>query len=233
MEFLSLLYTVLLVAICLQQALLLYRSGKPAPRQDDEALKEWVRQQLDAQSKLFAQKQAELAQPGGDSGSAGDESRPAGLEPGAEPVSQRLRCLKYQAYAVEKGNGTAFSLSRPLQKEPPQDQNSQGGGQPHPQSGAQGYAAVLRVQHQLGNQHIVQPQGAQGQEKPCHGGGVLDFSKAAGPQAAGGGHAYPQVQKSQENFSSDDPDGVGRRLPGAHGNHRSGRMGAGLQGPSE
>ena len=61
MEFLSLLYTVLLVAICLQQALLLYRSGKPAPRQDDEALKEWVRQQLDAQSKLFAQKQAELA----------------------------------------------------------------------------------------------------------------------------------------------------------------------------
>ena len=61
MEFLSLLYTVLLVVICLQQALLLYRSGKPAPRQDDEALKEWVRQQLDAQSKLFAQKQAELA----------------------------------------------------------------------------------------------------------------------------------------------------------------------------
>ena len=61
MEFLSLLYTVLLVAICLQQALLLYRSGKPAPRQDDEARKEWVRQQLDARSKLFAQKQAELA----------------------------------------------------------------------------------------------------------------------------------------------------------------------------
>ena len=61
MGFLSLLYTVLLVFICLQQALLLYRSGKPAPRQDDEALKEWVRQQLDAQSKLFTQKQAELA----------------------------------------------------------------------------------------------------------------------------------------------------------------------------
>ena len=61
MEFLALLYTVLLVAICLLQALLLYRSGKPAPRQDDEALKEWVRQQMDAQSKLFAQKQAELA----------------------------------------------------------------------------------------------------------------------------------------------------------------------------
>ena len=61
MGFLALLYTVLLVAICLLQALLLYRSGKQAPRQDDEALKEWVRQQLDAQSKLFAQKQAELA----------------------------------------------------------------------------------------------------------------------------------------------------------------------------
>ena len=56
MEFLALLYTVLLVAICLLQALLLYRSGKQAPRQDDEALKEWVRLQLDAQSKLFAQK---------------------------------------------------------------------------------------------------------------------------------------------------------------------------------
>ena len=63
MEFLSLLYTVLLVAICLQQALLLYRSGKPAPRQDDEALKEWVHQQLDAQSKLFAQKQARTTTP--------------------------------------------------------------------------------------------------------------------------------------------------------------------------
>ncbi len=31
MEFLSLLYTVLLVAICLQQALLLYRSGNRHP----------------------------------------------------------------------------------------------------------------------------------------------------------------------------------------------------------
>ena len=50
--------TALLIVL---QALLLYRSGKQAPRQDDEALKEWVRQQLDAQSKLFAQQQAELA----------------------------------------------------------------------------------------------------------------------------------------------------------------------------
>ena len=39
MEFLAGLYTLLLVAICLLQALLLYRTGKPAARQDDEALK--------------------------------------------------------------------------------------------------------------------------------------------------------------------------------------------------
>ena len=61
MEFLSLLYTVLLVAICLQQAVLLYRSGKPAARQDNAELKVWLLQQLEAQNKLFAQKQAELA----------------------------------------------------------------------------------------------------------------------------------------------------------------------------
>ncbi len=61
MEFLSLLYTVLLVAICLQQAVLLYRSGKPAARQDNAELKVWLQQQLEAQNKLFAQKQAELA----------------------------------------------------------------------------------------------------------------------------------------------------------------------------
>ena len=61
MEFLSLLYTVLLVAICLQQAVLLYRSGKPAARQDNAELKAWLQQQLEAQNKLFAQKQAELA----------------------------------------------------------------------------------------------------------------------------------------------------------------------------
>ena len=43
MEFLAGLYTLLLVAICLLQALLLYRTGKPAARQDDEALKEGLR----------------------------------------------------------------------------------------------------------------------------------------------------------------------------------------------
>ena len=43
MGFLAGLYTLLLVAICLLQALLLYRTGKPAARQDDEALKEWLR----------------------------------------------------------------------------------------------------------------------------------------------------------------------------------------------
>ena len=46
MEFLAGLYTLLLVAICLLQALLLHRTGKPAAQQDDEALKEWLRQQL-------------------------------------------------------------------------------------------------------------------------------------------------------------------------------------------
>ena len=43
MEFLAGLYTLLLVAICLLQALLLHRTGKPAAQQDDEALKEWLR----------------------------------------------------------------------------------------------------------------------------------------------------------------------------------------------
>ena len=62
MEFLSLLYTVLLVTICLLQALLLYRSGKSASQRDDQELKEWVHQQLEAQSKAFAQQQAQLAQ---------------------------------------------------------------------------------------------------------------------------------------------------------------------------
>ncbi len=53
MEFLAGLYTLLLVAICLLQALLLHRTGKPAAQQDDEALKEWLRQQLEAQSRVL------------------------------------------------------------------------------------------------------------------------------------------------------------------------------------
>ena len=53
MELLAGLYTLLLVAICLLQALLLYRTGKPAARQDDEALKEWLHQQLEAQARVL------------------------------------------------------------------------------------------------------------------------------------------------------------------------------------
>ena len=53
MEFLAGLYTLLLVAICLLQALLLHRTGKPAAQQDDEALKEWLRQQLEAQARVL------------------------------------------------------------------------------------------------------------------------------------------------------------------------------------
>ena len=56
------LYTLLLVAICLLQALLLYRTGKPAARQDDEALKEWLHQQLEAQARVLEEKQAQQAQ---------------------------------------------------------------------------------------------------------------------------------------------------------------------------
>ena len=62
MGFLAGLYTLLLVAICLLQALLLYRTGKPAARQDDEALKEWLRQQLEAQALVLEEKQAQQAQ---------------------------------------------------------------------------------------------------------------------------------------------------------------------------
>ena len=49
MEFLAFLYTVLLVAICLMMALLLYRSAKPAANRDDAEWKEWLRQQLEAE----------------------------------------------------------------------------------------------------------------------------------------------------------------------------------------
>ena len=62
MEFLAGLYTLLLVVICLLQALLLYRTGKPAARQDDEALKEWLRQQLEAQARVLEEKQTQQAQ---------------------------------------------------------------------------------------------------------------------------------------------------------------------------
>ncbi len=61
MEFLAMLYTVLLVTICLLQALLLYRSartGKTA--QDTAALKQWLAEQLAAQSRQLEEKQAAL-----------------------------------------------------------------------------------------------------------------------------------------------------------------------------
>ena len=61
MEFLAMLYTVLLVAICLMLALLLHRSTRPQKKSDDEALKTWLQQQLDAQAKSFAQQQEALA----------------------------------------------------------------------------------------------------------------------------------------------------------------------------
>ena len=49
MELLAVLYTFLLVTICLLLALMLYRTAKPTANRDDAALKEWLRQQLDAQ----------------------------------------------------------------------------------------------------------------------------------------------------------------------------------------
>jgi len=63
MEFLAFLYTFLLVAICLMMALLLYRSAKPtASRNDDAELKEWLRQQLEAQNRQVEAKLAEMSQ---------------------------------------------------------------------------------------------------------------------------------------------------------------------------
>ena len=63
MEFLAMLYTVLLVAICLMLALLLYRGNKPQRGGGDtEELKQWLTQQLDAQAKSFEQKQAAMAE---------------------------------------------------------------------------------------------------------------------------------------------------------------------------
>ena len=62
MEFLAFLYTVLLVAICLMMALLLYRSAKPAANRDDAEWKEWLRQQLEAQNRQMDAKLAEMAQ---------------------------------------------------------------------------------------------------------------------------------------------------------------------------
>ena len=63
MEFLAMLYTVLLVAICLMLALLLYRGNKPRRGGGDtEELKQWLAQQLEAQAKAFEQKQAAMSE---------------------------------------------------------------------------------------------------------------------------------------------------------------------------
>ena len=65
MEFLAMLYTVLLVAICLMMALLLFRSGRPTGRLDEadcEELKDWLEEQLAAQAKEFNARQDAIAQ---------------------------------------------------------------------------------------------------------------------------------------------------------------------------
>ena len=58
MEFLAMLYTVLLVAICLMMALLLFRSGRPTGGLDEadcEELKDWLEEQLAAQAREYKQ----------------------------------------------------------------------------------------------------------------------------------------------------------------------------------
>ena len=53
MEFLAMLYTVLLVAICLMMAVLLFRSGRPTGGLDEadcEELKDWLEEQLRPES---------------------------------------------------------------------------------------------------------------------------------------------------------------------------------------
>ena len=65
MEFLAFLYTVLLVAICLMMALLLFRSGRPAGGLDEadcEELKDWLEERLAAQAREFNARQDAIAQ---------------------------------------------------------------------------------------------------------------------------------------------------------------------------
>ena len=65
MEFLAMLYTVLLVAICLMMALLLFRSGRPTgglEEADCEELKDWLEEQLAAQAREFNARQDAIAQ---------------------------------------------------------------------------------------------------------------------------------------------------------------------------
>ena len=58
MEFLAGLYTLLLVIICLLLAVVLWKLNRPRAGADNEELKRWMQQQLEAQAKDFAAKQA-------------------------------------------------------------------------------------------------------------------------------------------------------------------------------
>ena len=62
MEFLAGLYTLLLVTICLLLAAALWKLNKPRNGGDYEELKRWMQQQLDAQTKDFAARQAAMAE---------------------------------------------------------------------------------------------------------------------------------------------------------------------------
>ena len=62
MEFLAGLYTLLLVTICLLLAVVLWKLNKPRNGGDYEELKRWMQQQLDAQAKDFATRQAAMAE---------------------------------------------------------------------------------------------------------------------------------------------------------------------------
>ena len=80
MEFLAMLYTVLLVAICLMMALLLFRSGRPSGgEQDYEELKDWLEEQLAAQAREHHPRSG-TGQPAAHSGAASAEPR-AGQQP--------------------------------------------------------------------------------------------------------------------------------------------------------
>ena len=77
MEFLGMLYTILLVSICLMLALLLHRSSKPQGSADNEELKAWLTQQLEAQAKEFEQKQAADRRPEHERHAGAGPERPA------------------------------------------------------------------------------------------------------------------------------------------------------------
>ena len=62
MKFLAGLYTLLLVTICLLLAVVLWKLNKPRNGGDYEELKRWMQQQLDAQAKDFAARQATMAE---------------------------------------------------------------------------------------------------------------------------------------------------------------------------